>query len=306
MHTDIPLTGIWQEAAERLVTVADWLRFSVSCMEEANVFFGHGSDNAHDEAVYLVQKALKLSVEHIEPYLNARLLPSEAHKLAAWLRRRVDDRMPTAYLAHEAWLQGQPFFIDERALVPRSFIAELLAEGLSPWVIDPDKVGSILDLCTGSACLAILAAQAFPQASIDAVDLSADALAVAEINIRTYRLSDRVRPICADLFDSPDLGTYDLIMCNPPYVNHASMERLPAEYRNEPALALDGGADGMDIIRRVLQGAKRLLNTDGFLIVELGNEQAHFLAAFPDLKVIWLSVSAGDNQVFLIERSALP
>ncbi len=297
---------VWTEAADTLVTVGDWIRFAVSTMEQAGVFFGHGCDNAHDEAVYLVQKALKLPVERIEPYYNARLLPSEIKRLALWVERRVSERIPTAYLAHEAWLQGNPFFVDERVIIPRSFIAELLSEHLYPWVREPSEINTVLDLCTGSGCLAILAAMAFPNAMVDAVDISEAALEVATINIRSYQMQETIRAVKSDLFSNPDLHTYDLIISNPPYVNQISMDVLPKEYQAEPTLALAGGQDGMDLIRTILRDAKNKLNPGGQLIIELGNEKSHFDQAFPDLDVTWLTVSAGDEQVFLIERDALP
>jgi ribosomal protein L3 glutamine methyltransferase len=306
MNSDQELHGVWLEAATTLNTVADWVRFAVTSMEESGVFFGHGSDNAHDEAVYLVQKALRLPVEHIEPYYTAKLLTHENKKLGYWLKRRVEDRIPTAYLAHEAWLQGQPFYVDERVIIPRSFIAELLAEELSPWIADPEGVETVLDVCTGSGCLAILAAQTFPNALVDGVDISEEALEVANINNRSYQLEERVRFLHSDLLSSNKIGTYDLILCNPPYVNSESMRRLPKEFLAEPQIALAGGNDGMDLIRKLLKNAKRHLNPGGYLVVELGNEKVFFEAAFPQLAVAWLSVSAGDSQVFLIEHDLLP
>ena len=297
---------VWNEASQNLKTVRDWVRFAVSAMTQGQVFLGHGSDNAYDEAVYLVQKAIHLPVEHIDGYMNAVVLPSEQKTLLSWIQQRVEQRIPTAYLAKQAWLQGHPFYVDQRVIIPRSFIAELLADGLYPWVEDTEAYGSILDLCTGSGCLAILAALTFPHAQVDAVDKSKDALEVANINIEQYHLKHRVRTIESDLLNNPVLSQYDLIISNPPYVNAQSMASLPGEYLAEPNMALAAGHDGMDLIRIIIAQAKSHLKPGGKLIIELGNEKPYFDAAFADLNVTWLSVSAGDEQVFMVDYDDLP
>ncbi|AHI65723.1 50S ribosomal protein L3 N(5)-glutamine methyltransferase [Burkholderia thailandensis] len=294
-------------------TVRDLVRYAVSRFSQAKLAFGHGSDNAFDEAVYLVLHTLHLPLDTLEPFLDARLTPSEIDAVLALIERRATERVPAAYLTREAWMHGHRFYVDERVIVPRSFIGELLDDGLQPYVEDPELVGSVLELCTGSGCLAILAALAFPNASVDAVDLSADALAVAKINRDDYGLDERIALHHGDLYaplpqfkwiDSAQ--RYDVIITNPPYVNAESMAELPAEYRHEPEMALAGGADGMDIVRRIIGEARRWLKDDGVLVVEIGNERANVEAAFGGLELVWLPTSAGDDSVFLIHASDLP
>jgi ribosomal protein L3 glutamine methyltransferase len=229
---------------ESLITVRDWLRFAVSRFNEARLFFGHGSDNAFDEAAYLILHALHLPLDRLEPFLDASLTHGEAEQLKAVLQRRVTDHVPAAYLTHEAWLGDHRFYVDERVIVPRSFIAELLREQLSPWVDDPESILHAVDICTGSGCLAILMAHAFPNASVDAVDLSKDALDVAKQNVADYGLQDQVRLIQSDLMKKLKGKTYDLIITNPPYVNAPSMAELPKEYQREPEMALASGKIG--------------------------------------------------------------
>lgn len=300
---------IFNQAGNRLRTVRDLLRFAVSRFGEHGLHFGHGNANAWDEAVYLVLHTLHLPPDRLEPFLDARLTDPERDAVLHVIRRRVEERLPAAYLTGEAWLGDYRFTIDQRVIVPRSFIAELLFEGLEPWVDDPADVGRVLDLCTGSACLAIIAAELFPNAEVDAVDLSPDALAVAAINVEHYRLTDRVRLIESNLFDDLDekfgAQQYDLILSNPPYVNDASMAALPDEYRREPKLALAGGSDGLDLVRRILAQAAAHLKPGGLLVVEVGHERHHVEAAFPELPCTWLSTSAGDDMVFLLERHQL-
>lgn len=289
------------------------MRYAVSRFSQAKLAFGHGSDNAFDEAVYLVLHTLHLPLDTLEPFLDARLTPGEIDAVLAVIERRATERVPAAYLTREAWMHGHRFYVDERVIVPRSFIGELLDDGLQPYVEDPELVGSVLELCTGSGCLAILAALAFPNASVDAVDLSADALAVAKINRDDYGLDERIALHHGDLYaplpqfkwiDSAQ--RYDVIITNPPYVNAESMAELPAEYRHEPEMALAGGADGMDIVRRIIGEARRWLKDDGVLVVEIGNERANVEAAFGGLELVWLPTSAGDDSVFLIHASDLP
>jgi ribosomal protein L3 glutamine methyltransferase len=291
---------------ESLITVRDWLRFAVSRFNEAGLFFGHGSDNAFDEAVYLILHTLHLPLDRLEPFLDASLTHGEAEQVQAVIERRVNERVPAAYLTQQAWLAGHRFYVDERVIVPRSFIAELLAEQLAPWVEDPDAVGSVLDLCTGSGCLAILAALAFPNAAVDAVDLSADALDVATKNVADYGLADRIELIESDLFAALDGRTYDLILSNPPYVNAESVATLPPEYQAEPALALGSGEDGLDATRQILARARAHLNPGGLLVVEIGHNRDALEAAFPALPFTWLDTASGDQFVFLLRQEDLP
>lgn len=238
--------------------------------------------------------------------LDRRLSTQETEAVRAILRRRVRERTPAAYLTREAWLGEFRFYVDERAIVPRSFIAELLRDELSPWITDARKVRSVLDLCTGSGCLAVLAAHAFPKARIDAADLSAEALQVARRNVKDYALGRRVRLIRTDLFDRLAARRYDLILSNPPYVNAAAMRALPREYRREPRLALAGGRDGLALVHRMLAQASAHLNPKGLLIVEIGHNRAALEKAYPRLPFTWLETSAGEDYVFLLHREDLP
>ncbi|QKS28455.1 MAG: 50S ribosomal protein L3 N(5)-glutamine methyltransferase [Candidatus Accumulibacter similis] len=295
-----------EQAGNELFTLRDLLRFAVSRFNEAKLFFGHGSDNAWDEAAYLLLHHLHLPLDRLEPFLDARLTSDERVGALRLIDRRVSERLPAAYLSNEAWLGEHRFYVDERVIVPRSFIAELLHEQLAPWIDEPDAIGSVLDLCTGSGCLAILAAHAFAAASVDAVDLSDDALAVARRNVAEHELGDRVRLLQGDLFASLGGRRYDLIIANPPYVSAASMASLPAEYRHEPELALASGDDGLDLTRAILGGARRHLEPHGLLVVEIGHNRETLEAAFPDTPFTWLDTSAGDQYVFLLHRDELP
>ncbi|MFV0283307.1 MAG: 50S ribosomal protein L3 N(5)-glutamine methyltransferase [Castellaniella sp.] len=289
-----------------LLTLRDLLRWSISRFHAADLVFGHGSDNAWDEAAYLLLHSLHLPPDTLDPFLDARLLENERQRCIDLIRQRIETRKPAAYLTGEAWLQGARFLVDERVIVPRSPISELLAEGLSPWIDDPDQIGQVLDLCTGSGCLAILAAHAFSQAAVDAVDVSGDALAVAESNITLHGLQDRVRALRSDLLSQvPPERRYELIICNPPYVNEQSMQALPSEYRHEPRLALAGGDDGMDLVRRILADAPGLMAPEGLLVLEIGHEKAHFEAAFPELEPVWLDTAATTDQILLLRRAQL-
>lgn len=295
----------FEEAKDRLITVRDLLRFAVSRFNQAELFFGHGTTNAYDEAAYLILHTLHLPLDRLEPFLDARLLPVEIKTVTDILRRRVEERLPASYLTHEAWLGNLRFYVDERVIVPRSFIAELLREELSPWVEDPDEIASVLDMCTGSGCLAILAAHVFPHALIDAADLSADALAVAGRNVADYGLEEQVHLIQSDLFTALQGRRYDLIVSNPPYVNAPSMQALPKEYLHEPQMALGSGADGLDATRAILREAPKHLNQGGLLVVEIGHNRDALEEAFPDLPFTWLETSAGDEHVFLLTREQL-
>jgi ribosomal protein L3 glutamine methyltransferase len=286
-------------------TVRDVLRYAVTCFNEAKLFFGHGTNNAYDEAAYLILHTLKLPLDKLDPFLDAKLLREEIAALLMIIERRVTERVPAAYITNEAWLGGYRFYVDERVIVPRSFIAELIPEQFAPWVEDPESVENILELCTGSGCLPVMLADAFPHAHVDAVDVSQDALAVARRNVTDYELQDRITLIESDLYDKVPKKKYDLIVTNPPYVNSASMSKLPEEYRREPQIALAGGDDGMDLVRKIISGAAERLTKNGVLIVEIGNEFEYAQAAFPDLELAWLSTSAGDEAVFLLTADQL-
>lgn len=287
-------------------TVRDLLRFGVSRFTEAGLSFGHGSSNAYDEAAYLILHTLHLPLDTLDPFLDARLLDTEIDAVMKVIERRAKDRVPAAYITHEAWMHGHRFYVDERVIVPRSFIGELLQDGLQPYVADPDQVSHVLELCTGSGCLAILAAQAFQNADIDAVDISAPALEVAHRNVDDYGLDERIALYEGDLFAPLPAGRYEVIVTNPPYVNATAMGNLPAEYRHEPELALAGGADGMDVVRRIVAEARKWLTEDGVLVVEIGNERENVEASLGGLDLVWLSTSAGDDNVFLIQAADLP
>lgn len=294
-----------QNARQELLTLRDLIRYGVSRLNAAQVALGHGSDNAWDETVYLVLHALHLPLDTLEPFLDARVLDEERNRVLNLIDRRVTERVPAAYLTNEAWLRGHRFYVDARVIVPRSPIAELLDEGLSPWVQDAQAVDSVLDMCTGSGCLAILSALAFPYAQVDAVDMSPDALEVARRNVDDYGLADRLALHQSDLFDSLPERQYDVIVCNPPYVNSGSMDVLPQEYRHEPQLALAGGADGMDLVRRILQAAPRYLSENGVLVLEIGHERDFFEAAFPELTPVWLDTEQASDQLLLLTREQL-
>ncbi|HEX7972634.1 MAG TPA: 50S ribosomal protein L3 N(5)-glutamine methyltransferase [Thiobacillus sp.] len=293
------------EDTESLITVRDWLRFAVSRFNQAQLFFGHGSDNAYDEAAYLILHTLHLPLDRLEPFLDASLTHGESEQVQAVIERRVRERLPAAYLTREAWLGEHRFYVDERVIVPRSFIAELLHEQLAPWVDDPQAIGSALDLCTGSGCLAILAALAFPHAAVDAADLSKDALEVAAKNVGDYGLAERIELVESDLFAALGERSYDLILSNPPYVNAESVAALPPEYQAEPALALGSGEDGLDATRQILAQAKDHLNPGGLLVVEIGHNRDALEAAYPTLPFTWLDTESGDQFVFMLRREDL-
>ena len=295
-----------QAAKAELKTIRDFLRYAVSRFKAAGLFFGHGSDNAWDEAVYLTLHTLNLPLDRLEPFLDARLLTQERDALLEIYRRRCEDRLPAAYLTNEACLAGHRFYVDERVIVPRSFIAELLDEQLAPWVGDPWAIESALDLCTGSGCLAILAALAFPEARVDAVDLSPEAIAVAQRNVETYDLGERIEIIRSDAFSKLQERRYDLIISNPPYVNADSVAALPPEYLHEPVMALGSGKDGLDFTRIILREARQHLNPEGLLVVEIGHNREELEAAYPDLPFTWLDTAAGNEFVFLLRAADLP
>lgn len=294
---------------ESATTLLAAIEASAKALALAGVSLGHGTTNAFDEAAWLVlwSLGLPLDTELEGPHSKAQqgISRDELVKLQDLVAERIRSRKPAAYLTQQAWLQGVPFYVDERTIVPRSLIAELIADGtLDEWL--SDKTQTVLDLCTGNGSLAVLAAMAWPDVTVRAVDISADALAVARINVDQHGLQDRIRLGLSDglkAFLPPQ--TFDLILCNPPYVNAQSMAALPAEYQAEPALALAGGTDGMDFVRQLLQDAPLVMGRDSVLVLEIGHERDHFEAAFPQLPVFWLSTSAGEDQVLLITRDAL-
>ncbi|HEY3299331.1 MAG TPA: 50S ribosomal protein L3 N(5)-glutamine methyltransferase [Methylophilaceae bacterium] len=290
---------------EEIFTLRDWLRFTVSRFEESDIFFGHGTDNAYDEAVWLLMSSLHLPLDTLDNFLDARITESERKYLAQLIQRRIVDRTPTAYLVKEAWLKGFKFYVDERVIVPRSFIAELLENGLSPWIEYPEMVSSAADICTGSGCLGILLANAFPNASIDVIDISPDAIDVANINIANYGLQDQVHAIQSDMFTALSGNKYDLIISNPPYVDAPSMATLPKEYRNEPQIALGSGDAGLDHTHTILRDAANYLNDGGLLVVEIGHNRDALVEAYPDLQFVWLEVESGDEFVFLLSKEQL-
>ncbi|MGE0100489.1 MAG: 50S ribosomal protein L3 N(5)-glutamine methyltransferase [Hydrogenophaga sp.] len=290
------------------MNLAEVIAQSFHRLEAAKLAYGHGTTNARDEAVWLVLWQLRLPLDSDVDVLARRLVTAEEQAAVdALIQRRIDTREPAAYLTHEAWLQGVSFYVDRRAIVPRSFIAELLAEGsIDPWLDEDSR--EVLDLCTGNGSLAVLAAMAYPDVHVTGADISTDALAVARINVERHGLQDRIRLVASNgLAACP--GPWDLILCNPPYVNAQSMATLPPEYRAEPGLALDGnvagGTDGMDFVRALLRDAPTHLKPHGVLVLEIGNEREHFEAAFPDLEALWLATSAGDDQVLLLTHESL-
>lgn len=286
------------------LTLQDVLAGAIARLDAAELAYGHGTTNARDEAAWLVLWRLGLPLDgDLDEMAETPVNEDDALAVAELITRRIETRQPAAYLTREAWLQGVPFYVDERAIVPRSFIAELIADGgFDAWLSDDTR--QVLDLCTGNGSLAVLAAMAWPEVQVTGADLSPDALAVARINIERHGLQDRATLLQSDgLAACP--GPWDLVLCNPPYVNAQSMAALPAEYRAEPELALAGGTDGMDFVRNLLRDLPARLAPQGVLVLEIGNERAHFETAFPSLEAIWLSTSAGDDRVLLLTADAL-
>jgi ribosomal protein L3 glutamine methyltransferase len=285
------------------MTLIELIEQSAAQLDAAGVGYGHGTTNAFDEAAWLVLWSLGLPLDSLEEEENRQISDVDIDKLAILLRARITTRKPAAYLTQEAWLQGVPFYVDERAIVPRSFIAELLVDGsIDPWL--GESTARVLDLCTGNGSLAVLAAMAYPDVTVQAADISADALAVAQINIDKHQLGSRITAQLSDGLAQCQ-GPYDLVLCNPPYVNSDSMQKLPAEYLAEPDLALAGGADGMDFVRPMLRDLAAKLSEQGVLVLEIGNERAYFEHAFPTLNGVWMSTSAGDDQVVLLTKQDL-
>ena len=295
---------MYAQAATVMTTVRDLLRFAVTRFTDAGLSYGHGTDNAYDEAAYLILATLKLPLDQLDPFLDAKLLPTEIQDVIDIIERRAEERIPAAYLTHEAWQGEFSFYVDERVIVPRSFIFELLGEPLAPWIEHPELVHRALDLCTGSGCLAIQLAHHYPAAEIDAVDISLDALEVASINVQRYELEDRIQLIHTDLFQGLE-EKYDLIISNPPYVDEESVDELPPEYLYEPELALGSGRDGLDATREILRRAPEFLNEHGVLLVEIGHNRDVLEAAFPQLPFMWMETSGGDGFVFLLTHDDL-
>jgi ribosomal protein L3 glutamine methyltransferase len=293
-----------KEILEQLLTLGDFVRWGASRFGEAGLYFGHGTDNALDEAFQLVTHGLHLPHD-IPPYMvETRLTRAEREAVLALLQQRIESRLPAPYLTHEAWFAGLSFYVDERVLVPRSPIAELIEAGFEPWV-DADRVQHILDLCTGSGCIAIACARAFPFAHVDATDLSVDALDVAERNVERHQVMDQVALHQGDLFAGLSGRHYDIIVSNPPYVDAEDMAALPAEYHHEPKFALASGQDGLDITRRILAQAGDYLNPDGILIVEVGNSAAALMEDYPRVPFTWLAFERGGQGVFLLSAEQL-
>ena len=304
-----PLSSPVQVQQVHGATIGALIDSGAACLTAAQVGFGHGTTNAYDEAAWLVLWSLGLPLdsplddESADSVRNQPLSQAQQAQAATLFEQRIATRQPAAYLTREAWLVGVPFYVDERAIVPRSFIAELIADAsIDPWL--SDRTHQVLDLCTGNGSLAVLDAMAWPQVQVTGADISTDALAVARINVERHQLQERIALVTSDGLNQVP-GPWDLILCNPPYVNATSMAALPAEYRAEPSLALAGGADGMDFIRTLLRQAPACMSEDAVLVLEIGNERAHFEAAFPQLPVFWLDTSAGSDQVLLLTRTAL-
>lgn len=294
----------YEAAVQELRTINDMVRWGVSHFNQANLHFGHGSDNAIDESLALVLHALNLEHGLPSELMLARLTSGERKAIVDLMRRRLEERVPTAYLTHESWFAGLKFYVDERVLVPRSPIAELIESAFEPW-LDSSRVANVLDLCTGSGCIAIACAHTFPDAQVDAVDISDDALQVAEINVARYHLDEHINLIQSDVFDQLEEKKYDLIVSNPPYVDALDMRHLPREYKYEPTLGLAAGEDGLDIVRRILKQAARYLTEDGILVVEVGNSQDAVIEQYPTVPFIWVEFAKGGEGVFVIDYETL-
>ena len=285
-------------------TVRDFIRWGEACFKQAGLFFGHGTDNARDEAVWLIATTLRLPLDEVDTWMDNEASPAQKIAIDEILAKRIDTRKPAAYLLNEAWFAGRRFYVDERVIVPRSHIAEFIQERFQPW-IEAERVHSALDLCTGSGCIAVALAHAFPACQVDASDISNDALAVARINVEGHKLNGRVSLIQSNLFDALAGRRYDLIVTNPPYATNQEIAALPAEYHFEPELALAAGERGLDIIVRILAQAGAHLNADGIFVAEVGNSCAALQAQFSDVPFMWLTTSTGDESVFLLTAEQL-
>ena len=298
------------EPASQLSTIRDFLRWALSAFRAAKVVHGHGTTSATDEAAFLILEALHLPVDDINPWLDARLLEAEKQTLARLIRARIETRMPAAYLVKRAYIHGMPFYVDERVIVPRSYIGELMFTGIfggdeAALIEDTSIVTSVLDLCTGSGCLAIIAGGIFPDAEVDAADLSADALEVARINVDEHDVANRVNLLHGDLFEAVEGRTYDLIISNPPYVAGGEVQAFPPEYGHEPVMAHLGGEDGLDLVRRILGEAADHLNPGGGLLCEIGTGRERLVDDYPQLDFLWLDTEESEGEVFWITREQL-
>lgn len=299
-----------EHAAEHLKTLRDVMRYAITQFTRADLFFGHGTFTPHDEAAYLVLQGLDLPIDQLEPYLDAALLPEERLRLVGFVHERIETRKPLPYILKRAWLAGVPFYVDERVIVPRSYIAELLNTQIVSVddfsiINDPYAITSVLDLCTGSGCLAILAAHTFPEAAIDAVDLSPDALAVAQINVDDCLHKERIALYQGDLFGPLAGKKYDLIITNPPYVDAEDMTDMPQEYLHEPHMALAAGDDGLDLVNRILREAPDYLNEGGIMVLELGYSAAALIEQYPDIDFNWMDTENSTGEVFWVTREQL-
>ncbi|MBT7952820.1 MAG: 50S ribosomal protein L3 N(5)-glutamine methyltransferase [Gammaproteobacteria bacterium] len=292
------------KSPEEVNTPYQFILWAEKCFDESDLFYGHGTDNAYDEAVYLILRGLGLSFELDDTELNQSLSKEAKDYLDALVRQRIEQCLPVAYILNEAWFCGLSFYVDERVLVPRSPIAELIGEKFSPWV-NANEVKHILDVGTGSACIAIAMALAFEDATVDAVDISTDALAVADENSRRHGVSDRLRLIRSDLYENLDKQRYDIIIANPPYVDAEDMQNLPEEYQHEPRIGLEAGEDGLRLVRELLSQSRNHLNDEGILIVEVGNSQHALIEEFPQLPFMWLDFEHGGDGVFLLTAEQL-
>lgn len=293
------------ELIEELLTLRDWLRYGTSCFRSMGLVFGHGTDNATDEAAFLILSCLNLPVDQLEPWLDCKLTHHERTKIADLFRRRIESRKPASYLINAAYIGQKKFYVDERVIVPRSYIGELLREGLETFISNPDAIASVLDLCTGSGCLAILAALTYPNAGVTAVDNSPEAIKVAQINIANYDLTDRIKLIKSDLFSAVPQQPYDLILSNPPYVTKKAVEQFPPEFKAEPFTAHYGGTDGLDFVRRILSEAPRYLSSDGILVVEVGSARDILESNYPNLPFFWLDTEMSSGEVFVLRAEEI-
>lgn len=292
------------DVLEQLQNIPDFVRWGASRFNEAGLYFGHGSDNAIDDALTLVLHALHLPHKLPAELMQSRLTTQERKSILELFKLRIGQRLPVPYITHEAWYGGLPFYVDERVLIPRSPIIELIEQRFEPWIA-AERIHSVLDLCTGSGCIAIAAAAALPEASVDAVDISNDAIDVCQHNIEKLQMGDQVQAISSDLFSALHGRRYDVIVSNPPYVDAIDMATLPGEYRHEPELALAAGEDGLDIVRRILREAAAHLTPGGILLVEVGNSQTSLIEAFPAVPFAWMEFERGEAEVFLLSREDL-
>jgi ribosomal protein L3 glutamine methyltransferase len=302
--TDAP--AMPDEPERYLLTVRDWLRYAASRFNSAGLAYGHGTAEALDEAAFLILHTLHLPIDRLDPWLDARLLPAERRSLQEIIERRISTRKPAAYLTNEAWIGTHSFYVDERVIVPRSYLGELLHDGLAGVIAEDIPIRRVLDLCTGSGCLAILAALAFPDAAVDASDISPAALAVAERNVGDYGLQGRISLIQSGLFEGLGKRRYDLIQANPPYVGAAAIAAFPPEYAAEPAIAHAGGEDGLDIVRRIVEHAAKHLAPEGTLVMEIGTGREILERDYPDVPFLWLDTAGSEGEVFALSRSSMP